>query len=190
MRLLIVIRKINIINKLKFFYQKIYYRLISKNKLAKILGVKFGKNCHFMTRNWGSEPYLIEIGDHVSTSSGVKFITHDGSVRVLRQIYPELKNIDLINRICIANNVFIGIDSIILPGTIVESNVIIGACSVVKGRLKSNSVYVGIPAKRICSIEEYKEKNEEKFIETKHMNPIQKKEFLLGKKKIYENSDD
>ena len=167
--------------KIKFIIIAIYHRIISKNKLAKIQGVKFGKNCKFMTRSWGAEPYLITMGNDVSTSSGVKFITHDGSARVIRKIYKEDKDIDLIEKITIGNNVFIGMDTLLLPGSIVGDNVIIGAMSLVRGQLKSDSVYAGVPIKYICSIEEYKTKNQNRFIQTKNISPKEKKEFLLKK---------
>ncbi len=40
------------------------------------VGVKFGKNCILSTRLWGSEPYLIEIGDHVHVE-GAGYTHHD-----------------------------------------------------------------------------------------------------------------
>ncbi|MNR38520.1 Galactoside O-acetyltransferase [compost metagenome] len=55
----------------------------------------------------------------------------------------------------IGDNVFIGYGVTILPNSNIGSNVIVGACSLVKGELKSNSVYAGIPAKYICSIDDY-----------------------------------
>ena len=49
---------------------------------------------------------------------------------------------------------------VILPGTVIGNNTIIGAYAVVSGKLESNSVYAGNPARRICSIEEYIQKRE------------------------------
>ncbi len=168
-------------NKIKFIYRAIYERMISKTRLAKELGVKFGERCDFMTRSWGSEPYLIEMGNDVTTSSGVKFVTHDGGMRVPRILYPQYKKADLFGKIIIGNNVFIGMDAMILPGTTIGDNVIIGARSVVKGSVKSNSVYAGVLAKYICSIEEYVEKNKNKYDMTKHLNPEEKKKYLIEK---------
>jgi acetyltransferase-like isoleucine patch superfamily enzyme len=150
-------------------------------KLAKILGVKLGENCNLATKEWDSEPYLVSLGNNVHTSHNVNFVTHDGSMRVIRNLYPEYKNADLFGRINIGNNVFIGINTTILPNTTIDDNVIIGAGSLVKGHYKSNSVYGGVPAKYICSIEEYKEKNKDKFDDTKHMNKKQKKLYLYKK---------
>jgi len=155
-------------------------KLQSPNTVARKEGVNFGRHCHFRTKNFGSEPYLIEIGDFVTTSRDVDFVTHDGAVAVLRHLYPEHQNIDLIDKIVIRNNVFIGMGAILLPGTYIEDNVIVGARSLIKGRLEANSVYAGIPAKRIGSLEEYLDKNRHKFFETKQLAAKEKKETLLS----------
>jgi acetyltransferase-like isoleucine patch superfamily enzyme len=164
--------------KLINFLKLIYFKILSANKVAKLKGVHFGKNCKFLTKNFGSEAYLIYIGDDFYSSSNVRFITHDGSVNVLRNLYDKYKNIDLFAPIIIGNNVFIGNGVTILPGTTIEDNVIIGAGSIVKGVLKANSVYAGVPTKYISSLDNYKEKNEKNFLNTKHLNKIDKEIFL------------
>lgn len=60
--------------------------------------------------------------------------------------------------IVVHENVFIGLRSTILPNTVIESNCIIGAGSVVKGHISAGSVVVGNPAKIICTMQEYKAK--------------------------------
>lgn len=50
---------------------------------------------------------------------------------------------------------FIGSGSIILCNVTIGDNVIIGAGSVVTKNLASNGIYVGNPARYICSFEEY-----------------------------------
>jgi len=159
-------------------YNRVLRILLPSNKLAKRLGVQFGKNCKFGTKSFGSEPYMIKIGNDFYSSSKVQFITHDGSVNVLRNFKIEYKNIDYFSPIIIGNNVFIGFGSILLPGTRIEDNVIVGAGSIVKGTLKSNSVYTGVPVKYICSIEEYANKNKDKFIYTKYLQPKDKKNYV------------
>lgn len=156
----------------------IYLRFISPLQFAKIVGVKMGENCEIRTKLFGSEPYLISMGNNVATSGNVQFVTHDGSLHVIRNLYPKLKDVDLIKPIKIGNNVFIGLNVIILPGTIIGDNVVVGAGAITKGILKSNSVYAGVPAKFICSIDEYKLKNENSFIHTKHLNGLHKKNYL------------
>lgn len=169
---------------IKAIYYKLfkatYYKLISAKKVAKLEGVTFGENCDFKTRNFGSEAYLIKIGHNVQVAAYVNFINHDG-LSVIRTKYSEYKNIDNIDKIIIGNNVFIGLSSIILKGTIIEDNVIVGAGSVTRGLLKSNSVYAGVPAKYICSLDEYVKKNKNKFTDTKYLNKKDKKQFFLKK---------
>ena len=55
--------------------------------------------------------------------------------------------------------------STILPGSTIGDNVIIGAGACVSGWIEYNSVYAGNPAKRICSIEEWIEKREQKQLD-------------------------
>lgn len=164
---------------MKGILKAIYYRLISAKKVAKLEGVKFGTNCNFMTRNFGSEAYLIEIGNDVLVAGNVSFINHDG-LSVIRLAYSEYSNADNIGKIVIGNNVFIGLGSIILKGTTIEDNVIIGAGSLVKGHFKTNSIYAGVPAKYICSLDEYISKNKAQFTNTKHLNKTDKKKFFLS----------
>lgn len=156
----------------------LYFKLISANKVAKILGVKYGKNCSFGTKKFDSEPYLITVGDNFRTSSDVTFITHDGSVHVLRNIYDTYKEIDLFGPIDIGNNVFIGLGATILPNTRIGNNVIVGAGSLVRGTLKDNSVYAGVPIRFICSIEEYEAKHKEQFVHSKYMEPDAKEKYI------------
>lgn len=159
--------------------RSLYLKFISINKVAKILGVNFGSNCKFGENcNFGTEPNFIKIGDNFYSSSNVIFITHDGSVNVLRNMYEEYQNIDFFSPIVIGNNVFIGYGGIILPGTRIGDNVIVGAGSIVKGNLKSNSIYAGVPVKYISSIEEYIDKNKDNFINTKHLSPEDKKKYI------------
>ena len=91
----------------------------------------------------------------------------------------ENPDLDFFNSIEIESNIFIGHKSILLPGTYIESNVIIGAGSVVKGRLLKNSVYAGVPARKISSTKEYYLKNINKFIYTKTMSRKKIREYLI-----------
>jgi acetyltransferase-like isoleucine patch superfamily enzyme len=112
-------------------------------------GMKIGKKSYINNVNFSTEPYLIELGDHVAIAAGTDFITHDGAVWCFRE---ELKNADIFGKIKIGNNVFIGNNCTILPNTVVGDNCIIGAGSVVRGRFPENSVIVGNPAKVVLSM--------------------------------------
>ena len=65
--------------------KKLYERFfLSAKEYARRKGVKIGKNCLIATRNWGSEPYLITIGNNVQITADVRFFTHGGG-NVARQ---------------------------------------------------------------------------------------------------------
>jgi acetyltransferase-like isoleucine patch superfamily enzyme len=139
-------------------YRYKLYRANSYNQsevYRKYLDVKIGENVRFTGKriSFGSEPYLVEIGNNVTITSGVIFETHDGGVGVFRKEFP---NINIFGKIKIGNNVFIGHRVIIMPGIIVGDNVVIGAGSIVTKDVPNNVVIAGVPAKTIKSIEDYK----------------------------------
>jgi acetyltransferase-like isoleucine patch superfamily enzyme len=129
----------------KRVYRKVVENLSSDQKIRywRKQGVKIGKNCHLETMCLSTEPYLIEIGDHVAIALGTCFATHDGGIWCFRD---EAEDLDLFGKIRIGNNVFIGINCTILPNSVVGDNCIIGAGSVVRGRFPDNSVIFGNPA--------------------------------------------
>ena len=127
-------------------------------KYAKRLGVNIGKNCLIIsTPNYGSEPWLITIGDHVELTSNISFITHDGSTWVFRD-KEKYKNVIRYGTIYIGDNSFVGQGTTFLPGSHVGKGCIIGAGSLVKGKIDDNTVYAGVPAHYICTVEEFAEK--------------------------------
>ena len=140
---------------LKWMLQK-YKMTKSPIDYAREIGVKVGTKCHFVTSpDWGSEPWLITIGDHVELSSHVAFITHDGATWVFRE---ENRNVLRYGKIIIHNNCFIGMGTTIMPGVEIGENSIIGANSVVTKSIPANSVYAGNPARFIISLEDYRKK--------------------------------
>lgn len=112
-------------------------------------GMKIGQNCFINTVSFSTEPYLIEIGNHVAIAGGVEFVTHDGAIWCFRE---EIENADVFGKIKIGNNVFIGNNCTILPNTFVGDNCIIGAGSIVRGQFPDNSVIIGNPAKVVMTI--------------------------------------
>jgi acetyltransferase-like isoleucine patch superfamily enzyme len=122
------------------------------------MGVQIGDGCRIYgipEEVFGSEPYLCRLGDHVSITSGVRFVSHDGGVWVFRDEYPDL---DVFGPIRVGSNVFIGINTIIMPGVTIGDNVVIGSGSVVTRSIPSGSVAAGVPARVLRPLEEYKAK--------------------------------
>lgn len=147
--------------------------MVNEEVYAKKIGVKVGEGCRLLGCDYSTEPYLIQLGNHVSATK-VRFETHDGGVWVIRGCYPLL---DVVKGIKIGNNVYIGYGAIILPGVEVEDNVVIGAGAIVTKSLKSGGVYAGVPAKYIKSVEEYANKSKESGSSTKAMSAADKKAF-------------
>lgn len=118
------------------------------------MGMKVGKN--FLRLNGvildPSHCWLINIGDNVTMAPRVHILCHDASTK-------QFLGYTKIGRVTVGNNVFIGAESVVLPGVTIGDNVVIGANSTVTHDIPSNTVVAGNPARRLCSIEEYLEKN-------------------------------
>lgn len=89
----------------------------------------------------------VSIGDHVAIGPGTKLIAYSNYYQQGKKVTEEKITKDVI----INNNIFIGANCTILPGSIINSNVVIGAGSVVRGTLDANSIYAGVPCKKIKS---------------------------------------
>ena len=151
------------------------WRCIDHVGYARHIGVTVGKDCRLISTNFGSEPYLVTLGDHVSATA-TQFITHDGAVWVFRAKEPD---IDVIAPITVGNNVFIGAGAIILPGVAIGDNVIVGAGAVVTKGIPSDSVAAGVPARVIGTIDEYWTSICPRLLHTKNLVPKDKRRFLM-----------
>lgn len=129
-------------------------------------GINIGKGTYLFSTDIiidTQRPYMIEIGEYCKITKGVIILQHDYSRSVLRRKYGEI--IGESKKTIIGNNVFIGVNSIILMGTNIGDNVIVGAGSVVSGNIPSDVVIAGNPAKIICSLSDYYNKRKSKYIE-------------------------
>ncbi len=145
---------------------------------ARSRGVSIGHDCRLLGTQigtFGSEPYLVSLADHVTITSGVQFVTHDGGVWIFRKEMPE---IDVFGPISVGNNVFIGIRSIIMPGVHIGDNCVIAAGSIVTRDVPDNSIAVGIPARVIGSVEEYRTKTLSKGTLIRSLPKSEKRKWL------------
>jgi len=145
------------INKIIFYLKLLFANDYNRYKIyQKYLKIEFGlgvRILHFP--RFGSEPYLIKIGNNVTITRGVCFVNHDGGVGLFRKEYPGL---NVYGRIEIGDNVFIGLNTIILKGVKIGNNVVIGAGSIINKDIPDNVVVAGVPARIIGDIENYKKK--------------------------------
>lgn len=120
-------------------------------RTTKLGKITIGKNCFINRNNFFDNNNLITIGDNCSIGFDNKFLTvnhiEKGKEREDNQGTVYSKPIK------VGNNVWITTNCIILPGTEIGDNAIIGAGSVVNGNLESNWIYGGNPAKKIRKTE-------------------------------------
>lgn len=142
------------------YLKEIIYRLRGEYTTEKLIsmGLKVGKNFNRLNSVIldPSHCWLIEIGDNVTMAPRVHVLCHDASTK-------QFLNYTKIGRVSIGNNVFIGAESVILPGVTIGNNVIVGANSTVTHDIPDNTVVVGTPSKVICTLEEYLNKEKERM---------------------------
>ena len=143
--------------------KEIAYRFRGDYTTEKLIsmGMKVGKN--FRRLNGvildPSHCWLIEIGDNVTMAPRVHILCHDASTKTFL-------NYTKIGRVTIGNNVFVGAEAVILPGVTIGNNVVIGANSTVTHDVPDNTVVAGIPAKQICTLDEYLNKEKKRMEES------------------------
>ncbi|MGD0631629.1 MAG: acyltransferase [Terracidiphilus sp.] len=145
-------------------FSRIVWRLIYAFKGsidgARYLGVKVGEGCRLYSTSFGDEPWLVSIGDRVTVTAGVQFITHDGSTWLLRDDRGRRYRYAPIE---IGNDVFIGGNSIILPGVRIGNRVVVGAGSVVNRSIPDNCVVAGVPARFIGRFDRFEQRGLAEF---------------------------
>ena len=111
----------------------------------------------------GTDFSLISIGDRCVISSDVLLLTHDYSLsRGMEAIGENVKKeVYMLGKITIGKNCFVGARSMLLPGTTLGNNVIVGAGSVVKGNIPDDSIIIGNPAKIVGNTMEWAKKKRE-----------------------------
>ena len=137
----------------QYFTDK-YYKYLKKQ------GVNFsGKPNYISSKAYidGAGYNIISIGKDTVISRNVTLLTHDFSVETAFHSIgkgTDDRHTHLNEPIFIGDNCFIGVNATILPGTTIGNNSIIGACAVVKGKIPSNSVIIGNPAKIVAKTDE------------------------------------
>jgi acetyltransferase-like isoleucine patch superfamily enzyme len=164
---------------LEWFFVKIRSKIFgggkeTLNKYLRKKGMNVGKGVKTASSLKTAEPYLITIGDNVTISHGVDFITHDNSVCKIYGVGH-----DLYGRITIGNNCFIGAHTVVMYGVSIADNVIVGAGSIVTKSIKeSNVIVAGNPARIIGTWDNYAKKIKDNVIYTGHLSSSQKKALV------------
>lgn len=154
----------------------IYWRYIaSPEAYAKHIGVKIGKNNLIGKGHWSSEPYLISVGSNCQLTT-CRIFTHGGGCAVRRD-HPDF---DCFGRVSIGDYVYIGADALIMPGVTIGDCALVAAGSVVTKSVPPGMVVAGNPAKILCSVEDFYQRNKYYDLHSKGMPGPKKKEMLLN----------
>lgn len=143
-------------------YKLLFLRASEKKvEWLRLCGMKVGNN---VVLNCGlssfPEPFMIEIKDNVYIANEARLLTHDGSLSWLtRAMKITDKRTEKIGKIVIGNNCFIGVRAMIMHDVTIGENCIIAAGAVVTKDVPSGSVVGGCPAKVICSIQDFLDRN-------------------------------
>ncbi len=138
-------------------------------------GAKIGSNVRAFSPIIASEPYLLDVGNNVTISTGVKFSTHDNSIS---KIIPN--KTDIFGRIRIGENCFIGQNVLILPGVELADNIIVGAGSIVTKSFKEEGIIIaGNPAKKINDVNNFAVKAEKFALNTRGISWGERKNYIL-----------
>lgn len=134
------------------YLKEFIYRLRGEYTTERLIQMGMQVGCGFKRLNGvildPSHCWLIEIGDHVTMAPRVHVLCHDASTK-------QFLGYTKIGRVTIGDNVFIGAETVVLPGVTIGDNVIIGANSTVTHDIPSGMVAVGSPARVIGTTEAY-----------------------------------
>lgn len=123
----------------------------------KVFGM-IGENVTIMDRKVPLYANLIRIHNNVRIASNVTFVTHDITHRMLNVALGEERYQETVGCIEIMDNVFVGTNVTILNNVRIGENVIVAAGAVVTKDVPANAIVGGVPARVICTMEEYLQK--------------------------------
>ncbi len=162
-------------NRIKSLYLELI-KIISPVRHARLIGVNLGSNCLiYRSMEWPSEPYLVTIGNNVQLTRGVAIHTHGGD-NVIRRKVPDF---DAFGKVVIKDWAYIGSHAQIMPGVTIGEGAMVAAGSIVTKSVPDGMVVGGNPARLLCSVDEYLERNIQYNMHTKGLDEKEKKQRLL-----------
>lgn len=95
----------------------------------------------------------------------------------IRKDHPDF---DCFGKVVIEDWAYIGSFSQIMPGVTIGNGALVAAGSIVTKSVAPGTVVAGIPARYLCTVEDYYQRNKNYDLHTKGMKPDKKKEVLLS----------
>lgn len=140
---------------MKRLIRKVFFALRGILKEEKDVLYKIGNIKHHNAFVDGLTPHFVEIGDYFVSAPGAYILSHDSST--FRHIGKYR-----IEKTIIGDKVYLGANAVILPGVNVGDGAIIGAGAVVSKDVEPYTVVAGVPAKFMCTVDEYIDKCKKK----------------------------
>ena len=125
-------------------------RLERRWEKLRALGMHIGQGVNLPASTWvdTSACYAIRIGDWCGFGEQCLILSHDAQM-------DEFLDAGLVAQVTIHESCHFGSRTVILPGVEVGPRTMVGANSVVAKSLPPDTVCAGIPAKVICTLDEY-----------------------------------
>ena len=136
-------------------------------------GVIIGKNVYISPKAYidAHEGSTVNIGDNVYITRNVVILNHtDTHKGGPLNLWVKFGGERISRDVTIGENVFIGVNSVIMPGVTIGKNSVVGALSLVKKDIPEGQVYAGVPAKRITSVAEMISKDLPEFDQERWTN--------------------
>ncbi len=111
--------------------------------------VRFGKDCYLNRSSTVNAHKSIIFGDGVMLGENVKIYDNDHTITG-NHIERRLFNVSPVE---IRDGSWIANSAVILKGSVMGPNTVVGALTLVSGTLDANALYLGVPARRMKKLE-------------------------------------
>lgn len=122
------------------------------------MGMHIGQGVNLPASTWidTSHCFLISIGDWCGFGQQCLIMAHDAQM-------DEFLDAGMVGKVIIRESCHFGARTVILPGVEIGPRTIVGANSVVSKTLPPDTVCAGVPAKVICSLDDYLTRHQERL---------------------------
>lgn len=136
--------------------RRVLQRLRGEQDIARLVaeGLQLGSNVYVGQRVYldAGHPWLISVGERSVLTSGTVVLAHDGSTRIHT-------GCTRIARTVIGKRVFVGAGAVILAGSRIGDDCIVGPLAVVRGDIPPRSIVVGNPAQVVSEVGSFAERH-------------------------------